>query len=550
MSHPVWERFYPSNAHADFSPAPETLAVFFAKAVAVHRKRVALSYDGTEITYETLGAWAARVADGLRKRGVGPGQTVALYLANSPFHPIFFFGALLTGARVTHLSALDAKRELGFKLRDSQAVLLVALAEAPQLDMAAELMKDGVVTRAILCDEADILLSPSQARAALPAWAESFTDLISDTSDSLALPEVKPDDVALLQYTGGTTGMARAAALTHRNLTSAAHIYQMWFKLDPDAGPDAKVLAVLPLSHIMALVSILLRRLLEGGCLVLMRRFDVARVIDAIERKQITSMAGVPTMWIALANHPGIEKRDLSALRRIGSGGAPLPVEIRDRIFNLTGHNLVGGWGMTETCAAGTNLPLNIPEGKRGSAGLPLPGITLQIVDADNPDQILGVNEVGEIRIKGPNIANAYWRREADGPSSWREGFFYTGDLARMDEDGFIYIVDRKKDMIISSGFNVYPLAIENAVIEHPSVAEVMVIGVPDDYRGEAAKAFVMLKPGAAQFTLDELRTFLGDKLGRHELPQALAIVTSLPKTAVGKYSRKALREQELGKSG
>jgi long-chain acyl-CoA synthetase len=252
-------------------------------------------------------------------------------------------------------------------------------------------------------------------------------------------------------------------------------------------------------------------------------------------------------MWIALINHPGIEARDFSSLRIVGSGGAPLPIEVADRVKRVVGLPLPSGWGMTETSPAGTNLPQRGPY-KPGSIGLPLPGITMDVVALDDPRRVLPAGETGEIRVKGPNVTKGYWNRPAETEAAYADGFLLTGDIGRMDEDGFFYIVDRKKDMILSGGFNVYPRAIEEAIYEHPDVEEAIVAGVPDGYRGEAAKAYVKLKSGAAPLTLDALRAFLADKLGRHEMPAALEIRESLPRTSVGKLSKKELVEEERRK--
>jgi long-chain acyl-CoA synthetase len=254
-------------------------------------------------------------------------------------------------------------------------------------------------------------------------------------------------------------------------------------------------------------------------------------------------------MWIALANHPDLMKRDISSMRRCSSGGAPLPVEVGQRFEKLTGQRLAGGWGMTETSPAGTNL-LPFGEAKPGSIGMPLPGVELQVVALDDPHRLLGPGETGELRVRGRNVTIGYWNRPDETAAAFADGYFLTGDVGYMAGDGYFYIVDRKKDMILSGGFNIYPQMIEQAIYEHPSVGECIVIGVPDAYRGEAAKAFVALKTGAEPFTLDALLAFLADRLGRHELPAALEFRDTLPKTSVGKLSRKALREEERQKAG
>jgi long-chain acyl-CoA synthetase len=262
-----------------------------------------------------------------------------------------------------------------------------------------------------------------------------------------------------------------------------------------------------------------------------------------IEVKRATAFPGVPTMWIAIASLPDLDKRDLSSLVSCGSGGAPLPVEVAKVFERRVGMKLKSGWGMTETCSPGTGHPKEGPE-KPGSIGLMLPGIEMDVVALDDPKQLMPVGQVGEIRIRGPNVTKGYWNGPAETAEAFVGDHFLTGDIGYMDNDGYFYLVDRKKDMIISGGFNVYPQMIEQAIYEHPAVHEVIVIGIPDDYRGEAAKAFVKLRVGSVSFALDELKAFLAGKLGKHEIPAALEFVDELPRTSVGKLSRHELRNQ------
>ncbi len=483
--------------------------------------------------------------------GVGPGTAVALYLPNTPYHPIAFFAVLKAGGRVVHLSPLDAERELAHKLADSGARILVTTNIGFMALLAQKLKSDGLVDHLIVGDDA--AFGPSAVPTTpMPEGPGVVPFDRLGTEGAAKLPRQWPaahvEDVALLQYTGGTTGKPKGAMLSHANLTAACSIYKAWG--DPqrisEPGTD-KIICVLPLFHIYALTAVLLRGLQEGNELLLRVRFDVATTLADIEVKKATAFPGVPTMWIALANTPGIDKRDLSSLRYIGSGGAALPVEVAERFERLTGQRIGGGWGMTETSPAGTAMPREWT-GKAGSVGLPLPGIDMGIVALDDPRRPLAPGEKGEIRIKGPNVTKGYWNAPAETAAAFVDGWLLTGDIGYMDEDGYFYLVDRKKDMIISGGFNVYPRAIEEAIYEHPSVAEVIVIGVADAYRGEAAKAFVQLKAGAEPFTLEELRAFLADKLGRHELPAHLEFRDALPKTAVGKLSKKELIEEERQK--
>jgi long-chain acyl-CoA synthetase len=337
--------------------------------------------------------------------------------------------------------------------------------------------------------------------------------------------------------------------LTHSNLTSTISIYDAWGKI-PGAelhDGDERIIMALPLFHIFALGTIMTRAVRHGFTLILKPRWDTEDILNTIDKAKPRTFSGVPTMYRAMASHPRAKTVDFSSLHYCGSGGAPLPAELKEEWQKLTGVELLEGWGMTETAPAGT---ANIPEKTRsGSAGVPLPGVELEIRDLDDPHRKMPPGERGEMCIKGPNVFQGYYKQDQATAESFVDGFFRTGDIGYLDEDGFLYIVDRKKDMILSGGFNVYPRNIEEAIYEHPAVEEVIVIGIPDTYRGESAKAFVTLRPGHAVFTLDELRDFLNDKLARYELPAALEFREVLPKTAVGKLWKKPLVDEERAKA-
>jgi long-chain acyl-CoA synthetase len=547
-----WERSYPPGVSWDAPLAISTLPQMLDAFTAQWGPKPALEYRDRTTSYDELHAAVDAVAAGLMDLGAGPGTAVALYLPNTPYHPIAFFAVFRCGGRVVHLSPLDAERELAFKLKDSGARILVTTNVGGMLPMARKLRDGGLLDHLIVGDDA--AFGPSaMPTSPIPdeAGIVRFETLREAGAATLPRdwPQIGVEDIALLQYTGGTTGRPKGTIITHANLSTSCAIYKAWS--DPQRitppGQD-KVICVLPLFHMYALSAVMLRCLCEGNELMLRPRFDVATTLHDIEVKRATVFPGVPTMWIALANTPGIERRDLSSLKRASSGGAPLPVEVAERFESLTGHRLGGGWGMTETSPAGTNQPLN-GMGKPGSVGLPMPGIVMDIVALDDPRRRLAPGAKGEIRIKGPNVTQGYWNAPQETAAVFADGYLLTGDIGFMDADGWFYLVDRKKDMIVSGGFNVYPRAIEEAIYEHASVAEVIVIGVPDAYRGEAAKAFVQLKPGAAPFTLDELRAFLADRIGRHELPAHLEFRDSLPRTAVGKLSKKALIDEERQKA-
>jgi long-chain acyl-CoA synthetase len=545
-----WLASYPAGVCWDAPLETSTVPALLERGLARSADRPAFDFREGSISYRVLADNVERLAAALLQRGIGPGATVALYLPNTPYHPIAFFALARIGATAVHLSPLDAQRELAHKLEDSGARTLVTTNWQNLLPKAERLKSAGLVEHLIVGDDAawgspaPFPLAPMPG----PENAVSLTSLLDAAGPPPAWPHVSPEDVALLQYTGGTTGTPKGAMLSHGNLTASVSSYDLWYGGQGRPLVGEKVICVLPLFHIYALTTVLLRQIRHGNELLLREKFDPEGILRDIEVKRATSFPGVPTMWIALANLPGIETRDLSSLRFCGSGGAALPVEVGQRFERLTGQKLRGGWGMTETAPAGTNLPLDGP-GKPGSIGLPMPGVDMQIVSLDDPRRVLGPNERGEIRIRGPNVMKGYWKRPEETAAVFVDGWFLTGDIGHIDEDGYFFIVDRKKDMIISGGFNVYPRMIEEAIYEHPDVAECIVVGVPDSYRGEAAKAFVTLKAGAPPLGLEALRGFLADKLGRHEMPAALEIRDALPRTGVGKLSKKELVEEERAKA-
>ena len=543
--HP-WEAIYPPGLDWGVEIVTGTLTEMLDDAVAAYGDRPAFEFNGQRMSFAEFGAAVARAAAGLARLGAGPGRSVALYLANLPYHPIAFFAVLLTGARVVHLSPLDPLRALRRKMEDSEARILITANLAGLLSHAEALLREGVAEHLVVgaADAWGPLPAPLSPR---PEGAIDFAAL-GEAPAPASWPRVTSDDVAVLQYTGGTTGLPRAAMLTHANLTGAISIYNAWLAGTGRAPqPDDKIIGVLPYFHIYALTNVLLLGIRNGVEQLLRPRFDVETTLRDISEKRATNFPGVPTMWIALANCPDIEKHDLSSLRSIGSGGAPLPQDVAERLERLTGHRLGGGWGMTETSPAGTSL-LPGQVYRAGLIGVPLPGIEMDIAALDDPHRVLAPGEHGEIRIKGPNVTKSYWKRPEETESAFADGWFLTGDIGYRDETGQFYLVDRKKDMIISGGFNVYPTMIENAIYEHPAVAEVIVIGVPDAYRGQTAKAFVVLRDGATPFMLEELRAFLADKLGRHELPTDLEFRQTLPRTPVGKLSKRDLIAQEASK--
>jgi long-chain acyl-CoA synthetase len=545
MTHPG-EQFYPQGVRWDDQIERGTLPDLLSTAAAEYGARPAIEFRDRPISYAELEDRVEVSAGAFLRAGYGKNTSVALFLGNTPDHPVNFFGALKAGGRIVHLSPLDGEIALSHKLSDSGARVLVTSNLAALLPTALKFLDKGLLDRLIVCEDDDWGKIGTQ-QAALPDNPAIITyrQFVDGVAKPAQWPDMSADDVALLQYTGGTTGLPKGAMLSHGNLTAAVSVYDVWGK-HARAERDAieRVICVLPLFHIFALTVVLLSSLRRGHLISLHQRFDVEAVMRDIEVKRATYFPGVPTMWIAIAALPDLDKRDLSSLVSCGSGGAPLPIEVAKIFERKVGMKLKSGWGMTETCSPGTGHPKEGPD-KPGSIGLMLPGIEMDVVALDDPKKLMPVGEVGEIRIRGPNVTKGYWNRPQETAEAFVGDRFLTGDIGYMDADGYFYLVDRKKDMIISGGFNVYPQMIEQAIYTHPSVQEVIVIGISDDYRGEAAKAFIKLRAGEKPFTAEELRAFLAGKLGKHELPAAVEFVDDLPRTPVGKLSRHELRKAQ-----
>jgi long-chain acyl-CoA synthetase len=553
--HPAapWQSAYPPGLAADAELPVFPIDVIPECAAAEWGDKTAIEFRGREISHAELARKVKAAAAGFVELGVKPGDRVALLLPNTPWHPVAFFGALKAGAVIVHLSPLDAPRILQHKLTDSGARLLVTTDTDGLAKMAEQLLAEGFVEKLVIGEDAVWSVGDSgpqpvtHEHAAAPGMVR-WNALPEQSEPHPALPHLSLDDIALLQYTGGTTGMPKAAMLTHRNLSAAISAYDLWSDAwDLLRRGEERVLLYLPLFHIYGLTTCLLRGLRNGHTILLRTRFDPESALDEIEAGA-TAFPGVPTMWVAICNTPGFESRDLCSLRLSASGGAPMPVDVAKRFAAKTGLELRGGWGMSETSPAGTNLPPGRPE-KTGTIGIPLPGISVRVVDVNHPRKALAPNQTGELAIRGPNVMAGYYNRPEESAACFADGWFLTGDIGHMDEDGFFTISDRKKDMIICGGFNVYPQMIEQAIYEHPDVEEVLVIGISDPYRGEAAKAFVKLKAGASRLSLEELRSFLKRRVGPHELPAALELRDALPRTPVGKLSKLELKQEEAARA-
>jgi len=553
MNDTPWVKSYPAPARWDAPLALGPVYGILDKAAQRFADRPAVEFMGRRATYRQLHALANRAAKGFQQLGVRPGVHVGLYLPNTPHYFVAFFGVLKAGGAVVNYSPLDAAQVLAHKVEDSETQILVTLDLPMLLPQMEALVGHAGLKTLVVGGLEDLGGFPDFAGLTGGAAPDangrvSFQALVANDGAYEQQPFGDPaDTIAVLQYTGGTTGLPKGAMLTHANLTAAMSQYMETTRLDPPVliPGEERCLLVLPLFHIYSLSACKLLCMELGAESVIHIRFDLDAVINDLAAKKITIFMGVPTMYTALLAHPSLGELDLTALKYCASGGAPLPVEVQNQFRAVTGAEVNEGWGMTETSPSGTFTPMRGMR-KGGSCGIPVPRVMLKFASVTDPNEYVALGERGEICIQGPNVMKGYWKNpQATADSMTPDGFFRTGDVAYMDDDGFVFIVDRIKDMLLCGGFNVYPRNIEEAIYTHPDVAEVSVIGIPDEYRGQSPKAFIALKKGAREFSLADLKEFLKDKLGKHEMVGVVEFREALPKTAVGKILKTALYEDE-----
>jgi long-chain acyl-CoA synthetase len=525
----------------------------FAASVAQYPDRPLVEFEGREFSYAALFAEAQRLAAGLQAKGVAKGDRVGLFLPNVPTYVPAYYGALMAGATVVNFSPLYTAVELEAQVVDSGARILVTLDVPALLPTALEVLRDSPLEQLVVARLADSL--PPLKRFAIRLLGRSRLTPVPRAADicswgsCLAKGPPKPapidpeHDLALLQYTGGTTGTPKGAMLTHQNLTANA---RQLHAVDPDRGARDMVLGVLPLFHVFANTCILNRTVLNGGCIAMLPRFDARQTLAKIGEVKPTALFAVPTMLQALLAHPDVTTTDFSSIREVISGGAPLPLPVKDRFEKTTGTKVVEGYGLTEGSGVITTNPLH-GENRPGTIGQPLPATRLRLLDKEDATRDAPPGEPGELAILGPQVMQGYWNRpDAEATAfALRDGrrWLRTGDIASFDPDGYVRIVDRSKDMIAVGGFKVFPSQVEAVLLTNPAVNEALVIGVADTYRGEVPRAFVTLAPDRAA-SGDELRDWLNARIGKHERVDMVVVRGTLPKTAIGKLDRKALRAE------
>ena len=515
----------------------------------------AIDFMGRGYSYRQLGDLVSRAARGLQTLGVKPGDRVGLCLPNTPYFPIFYFAALKIGAIIVNYNPLYTERELTFQIKDSGTTVMVTVDLALVYPKLARIGADAGLRKIIVCPFASALPQLKSllfflAKAGdLARWPRGddlhvgYARLIADRT-APELPEIDPQrDVAVIQYTGGTTGQPKGATLSHANLS--ANCAQVIHHVGETEG-EQRIIGVLPLFHVFAMTSVQNYGIATGAELVLLPRFELAGAMKTIRAKRATNFPAVPTIYNAVNHAPPSVRGNLGSLQYCISGGAPLPVEVKQRFEQLTGCKVVEGYGLSETSPVVATNPLEGPA-KPGSVGVLMVGTTVEIRDVEDSSKVLAQGEKGEICVRGPQVMRGYWNRPDATEEVFVDGALRTGDVGYLDADGFMFLVDRKKDLILAGGYNIYPRVIEEALYTHPAIQEATVIGVPDAYRGEAPKAFVTLKAGQS-VTPEALKAYLVDHLNKLEMPREIEIRDELPKTMIGKLSKKELVAEEAQK--
>lgn len=539
-----WLKHYDFWVPAEMNFPGQPVHQILNQAALQFSNRPAVAFRDAQLTYSEIKAQVDRLATALAGLGIAKGDRVGIMLPNCPQYLISLFAIVRLGAIVTNVNPLYTAREVELVARDSglRAIITLDILAGLIREVLGQTEIEHVITTSL-----EEYSSGMPAGGPMPARTLSFAELIASVNEPQP-PRVEIDpaeDVAVLQYTGGTTGVPKAAMLTHANIFAATLQCSVWSSYFVERGNE-RFLLVLPFFHVYGMVVGAIFGVWCGAMQILIPKFDVKLLLAAIERYQPTFFPAVPTLFISLLNHPATRRAGLDRIRRFNSGSAPLPREVLEQFEQMSGAVLYEGYGMTETAALATTTP-TYSKRKPGSIGLPVTGTTCKIVDLKTGERELPVGEVGELCLRGPQVMKGYWNRPQETAATMRDGWLYTGDIACMDEDGYFTIVQRKKEMIIVSGFNVYPTEIEDVLFTHPAVKTAAVIGVPCEYRGEAVKAFIILKTGA-EAQEEELIEYCRVRLARYKVPSIIEFVSTLPMSTIGKVLKRELLEAETAR--
>ncbi len=552
----VWLKHYEEKVPHSIDYPSLSLYQLFQKSAQTYKQQPAVHFMGRELNYGELAAEVESMACALADLGVKKGDRVAIHLPNSTQFPIAFFAALAVGAVVVPCNPLYVAREMEYQLKDSGAETIITMTRF--YNMIKEIQPKTNLKNIIVTNIKDyfpgflsFLYTVAKEkkegdRVELAKEDYSFTDLTKKFAGKTPpAVEVLPTDRAVFLYTGGTTGVSKGAVLQHRNLVANCFQVKSWCT-DYEDGKEV-ILGVLPFFHSYGLTTILNLGLLNGAKLVLLPRFVLADALKTIDKQKPTLFPGVPTIYVAINNAPDLNKYDIKSIKVCISGAAPLPVEVQQQFEKNTGGKLVEGYGLSETSPVTHANPV-YGERRPGSIGLPMPDTDFKVVDVETGENEMPIGEIGELCLRGPQVMEGYLNMPEENAQSLRNGWFYTGDIAKVDEDGYTYIVDRKKDMVIAGGVNIYPRDIEEVLYTHPKIMEAAVAGINDAYRGETLKAYVVLKEGETM-TEEEVKEYCKANLAAYKVPKLYEFRAELPKTMIGKVLRRTLREEEEKKS-
>ena len=541
MYEKTWHKYYPENIPNQLELLDTTLYDFLAHSAKRYPDNEAILFLNHRLTYSQLKDRVDRFATALHELGLQKGSRVAIMLPNCPQIVIAYYAVMRIGAIAIMINPLYTERELTYQLKDCQAEAILVLDQLqPKVtNILPKLSLKLLITTGI---QDYLALDFAQPVSTTSEAGYSFEGLIANAQPTP--PEVtihRAYDLALLQYTGGTTGIVKGAMLTHKNLADNVVQTRVWLNTCEEA--KERFFCVLPFFHVFAMTTCMNLSVYLAAAMILIPRLEALNLLNQIEQYRPTVFQGVPSLYVAVISHPDVKKYDLSSIKFCLSGGAPLPVEVQQNFEAITGATLVEGYGLTESSPVTHCNPIS---GMRitGSIGLPIPNTDIKIVDIETGTQELPRGEIGELCIKGPQVMKGYWNMPEETAKSLRDGWLHTGDVAYIDEKGFTYIVERKKDIVISLGYNVYPREVEEVLYEHPKVKEAAVIGVADRSRGEVIKAFVVLKEGVSA-RKEEILKYCRQHLAQYKVPKQLEFRAELPKSTVGKVLRRVLLEEE-----
>lgn len=551
-----WLSLYPSEIPHEINFEERTLQSYLKEAAIEHPSKTAIHFLGKKLTFQEVYDQSLKLANYLKDLGVKKGDRVSIMLPNCPQAVISYYGVLFAGGIVVQTNPLYMERELEYQINDSGSEIIITLDILyPRVSKVKALTKlrDIIVTgiKDYLPFPKNMLYPFVQKKqygivVKVEHSGENhlFTEVMKESQVNEINVDIDPqNDLALLQYTGGTTGFPKGVMLTHMNLVSNTMMSVIWMYKCKRA--QEKVIGILPFFHVYGMTAVMNLSIMQAFEMVLLPKFDPETTLKTIQKEKPTLFPGAPTIYIALLNHPDIQKYDLSSIDSCISGSAALPVEVQEQFERVTGGKLVEGYGLSEASPV-THANFLWDERVSGSVGIPWPNTDSKIISMETGEEA-PVNEIGEIVVRGPQIMKGYWNRKEETDAVLKDGWLLTGDLGYMDERGFFYVVDRKKDMIIAGGFNIYPREIEEVLYEHEKIQEVIVAGIPDPYRGETVKAYVVKKQGA-ELTEEELDAYARKHLAAYKVPRLYEFRDELPKTAVGKILRRALIEEEKQK--